>query len=284
MSEEKMEVVEFNADKSVVPVVDLDQMGALIENRKKLLLKILEPDDVQKIQNKEFKKKRYWRKLAGIFGVDLEKREERCETSDKGIVTYHFTFRAITSTGHFVDGSGSCTQNEKGLSKSIHDTRATAETRAKNRAIADMLAFGEVTAEEVDYDREAEAASQREVSKPAAPSKKDKIKSEIDGAVKEKHITIMDVKAAIWDTFDKRSYAELSEDEAIALKALLLQISHVDLSEPPDVLTVKEQVISNITNLGAFKPVLNEAYTNGQPDVKLGIVQYLVKKHYIKGE
>jgi hypothetical protein len=48
-----------------------------------------------------------------------------------------------------MDGTGTCSSNEKGLIKTEHNTRAIAETRAKNRAIADLCAFGETTAEEI---------------------------------------------------------------------------------------------------------------------------------------
>jgi hypothetical protein len=63
-----------------------------------------------------------------------------------------------------MDGTGACTQDEKGfdgkpLARSLHETRATAETRAKNRAISDLMAFGEVSAEEIsDYRDAAESA------------------------------------------------------------------------------------------------------------------------------
>ena len=50
----------------------------------------------------------------------------------------------------YVDGDGSCAHSEKyGNSGTEHNVRSHAHTRAKNRAIADMVAFGEVTADEL---------------------------------------------------------------------------------------------------------------------------------------
>ncbi len=105
-------------------------------------------EDIQRIGDKDFKKKSFWRKCQRFFNLSLEKIEERREKIEDYFV-YHFIYRATAPNGAFVDGAGSCSSDEKGLVKTEHNTRAIAETRAKNRAIADLVAFGEVTAEEI---------------------------------------------------------------------------------------------------------------------------------------
>ena len=101
---------------------------------------------------KNYRCKGFWRAIAGPRGFNLElkciKDERYQHESDWGyIVTYRVT---DPRTGRFVDGDGSCAHSEKyGKSGTEHNVRSHAHTRAKNRAIADMVAFGEVTADEL---------------------------------------------------------------------------------------------------------------------------------------
>ena len=133
----------------VMPAIGVEEAVKAFEAYQELASKITTPDDVQDIGGKAFKKKSFWRKVERFFNLSLEKKEERREQIN-GVFTYHFTYRAIAPNGAFMDGCGSCSSNEKGLLKTEHNTRAIAETRAKNRAISDLCAFGEVSAEEID--------------------------------------------------------------------------------------------------------------------------------------
>jgi len=91
-------------------------------------------------------KKSAWRKLARFYGVSTEIVEKHRETHPDGSYTWHYTVRA-SAGGVSTDGEGSCTSTEKG-GRSEHETRATAHTRAKSRAISDLIGFGQVSAEE----------------------------------------------------------------------------------------------------------------------------------------
>src|SRR5690606_5005959 len=54
-------------------------------------------------------------------------------------------------TGAYQDADGSCSFDEKvEKQRTIHNIRAHAITRAKNRAILDLVGFGEVSAEEIN--------------------------------------------------------------------------------------------------------------------------------------
>ncbi len=135
-----------------MPAVTTKEAVEAWENYQDLAQKIEKPEDIQWIEQKgqkrKFRKKSFWRKMERFFNVSLELREERKETREKELI-YYFTFRATAPNGAFVDSTGSCSNMEKGYMNTEHNTRATAETRAKNRAISDLVAFGEVTAEEI---------------------------------------------------------------------------------------------------------------------------------------
>ena len=94
-------------------------------------------------------KKSAWRKLAKFYGVSTSIVEKNREDHENGSYTWHYTVLASTPNGISQDGEGSCTSSEKG-GKSEHDTRSTAHTRAKSRAISDLIGFGQVSAEEME--------------------------------------------------------------------------------------------------------------------------------------
>ncbi len=134
----------------IIKTPDAIEAKKIVNSRLELMKQILTDDDVQNIQGRDFKKKSFWRKLSGVFGVSVEIiKEWREDCQEDGSFTYYFVVRAIAPNGQFVEGTGACSSDERGLEKTIHNTRAIAETRAKNRAISDMLAFGEVSAEEI---------------------------------------------------------------------------------------------------------------------------------------
>jgi len=142
---------------------------------------IMDASDVQKIEGKDFLKKSYWRKVKTFFNISLTVNEEKRADLPNGDFAYHFTVRATANNGVYVDGTGSCTAfedayryndsakrfekpaykwNESTKHKDItgwdevfanseHNVRSTAETRAKNRAISDLVGGGDVSAEEV---------------------------------------------------------------------------------------------------------------------------------------
>lgn len=109
---------------------------------------ILTPNDFVKVNGKDFKKKSAWRKLSTAFNLSTEiVKEERTDYEDYFVV--RITARTTAPNGRFMDGTGSCASNERSFSHKEHDVRSTAETRSKNRSIADMIGGGEVSFEEV---------------------------------------------------------------------------------------------------------------------------------------
>ncbi len=128
------------------------------------------PDCIITIQGKPFRKKKYWRAIATAFNLRLELvSEQRHVIEGKPISLecdvgndwgYHVVYRATASNGRLCDGDGACYASEKlnqdGWPTAMmteHVVRAHAHTRAKNRAIADLVGFGEVSADEVQREK-----------------------------------------------------------------------------------------------------------------------------------
>ena len=61
--------------------------------------------------------------------------------------------KVSAQNGRFAFGVGACASNERNFSHVEHDTRSTAHTRAKNRAVSDLIGGGEVSAEEMMAER-----------------------------------------------------------------------------------------------------------------------------------
>lgn len=131
-------------------VVDID--GALEQwNAYQVFTeKLLDSSDYIDIRGKAFKKKSAWRKYARAFNINTEIISKDISKNDKGRVTEaEFVVRATLPDGRHCDGWGNCSRTEGNKNKPNHDIPATAMTRATNRAIADLIGAGEVTAEEV---------------------------------------------------------------------------------------------------------------------------------------
>jgi hypothetical protein len=128
----------------------------------RLLRELLEPKDWQihdkqgRPLDKPFLKKSGWRKIARAFNLSFERVDSRVERDEHGApVRAEVWMRAVAPNGQYGDGDGYCSADEvrfkswKGRQKVENDLRSTATTRAKNRATADLVGMGEVSAEEI---------------------------------------------------------------------------------------------------------------------------------------
>jgi hypothetical protein len=128
----------------------------LVASYQELCKQLLDESDYQRDGDRRFKKKSAWRKLATAFDLDVELIREHVERDHSGLpVRAAVIARAIAPSGRFQDGDGYCSIDEPRFEKSggrrklENDLRTTATTRAKNRAISDLLGTGEVSAEEI---------------------------------------------------------------------------------------------------------------------------------------
>ncbi|MGI8766176.1 MAG: hypothetical protein ACR2KM_06660, partial [Gemmatimonadaceae bacterium] len=107
-------------------------------------------NDVQRDGGRTFKRKSAWRKLARHFNISTE-----VATVQKDILGDIFlatvTVRARGPWGQSVEAVGACGTDEATGRRTITiaDAIATAETRATNRAVSNLIAMGEVSAEEL---------------------------------------------------------------------------------------------------------------------------------------
>lgn len=111
--------------------------------------RLLSSSDYQRIGDTKFIRKSGFRKLSVVFNLSDEiVEQEKVEREDRS-----FYWRIVTITtapnGRTSTGVGICDSNERNFAHLEHDVYSTAHTRAKNRAISDMVAGGVVSAEEM---------------------------------------------------------------------------------------------------------------------------------------
>ena len=105
--------------------------------------------DYSEIQGKKHKNKSAWRKLARAFNISDFIIQETKDVEGQDFV-WRIWVRASSPSGRFCIGIGACSTKERGFAHRDHDVYATAHTRAKNRAISDLIGSGEVSAEEIE--------------------------------------------------------------------------------------------------------------------------------------
>ncbi|MFA5271124.1 MAG: hypothetical protein WC412_02135 [Candidatus Omnitrophota bacterium] len=132
----------------IQPVAENEQIILAWENYQELKRKLLNDNDYQVISGKQCIKKSGWRKIQTAFGISDELIKEERKEYGKHFV-YEVTVKTSAQNGRFAFGTGSCSSSERNFAHPEHDVRSTAHTRAKNRAISDLVGGGEVSAEEI---------------------------------------------------------------------------------------------------------------------------------------
>lgn len=171
-------VVRQNSEIGILrPAGSLDAIADAFKEYQAVCERILTKDDYQLYEKKPRKKKSAWRKLATAFNVSTEKVDEDIQRQDGHVVSARYTIRAFTPTRR-MEAEGFCEVHEKCCpsargdkchkaawkghhccqngcdgrkhwSHADHDVISTGQTRATNRAIADLIGCGEVSAEEL---------------------------------------------------------------------------------------------------------------------------------------
>ena len=147
------------------------------EAYQELTCRLLDDSDYQSVGSKRFKKKSAWRKYAKAFHISDQVTFEKIERDERGFPLFaRIRVRAThVPSGRYAEADHEChvferccpaaegqpctkkgyhTHCTKGCNGKIHwshpgDLPATATTRAKNRAISDLIGAGEVSAEEM---------------------------------------------------------------------------------------------------------------------------------------
>ena len=144
--------------REVLMPMETEQVIAGMDAYQAMLPKLLDPNDYQQAgRDRRFVKKSGWRKIARAFNLSVTIVSMHVERDHDGnAVRAECVARAAAPNGQVSDGDGYCAADEKrfedsgGKQKLENDLRTTATTRAKNRAISDLVGMGEVSAEEMD--------------------------------------------------------------------------------------------------------------------------------------
>lgn len=150
---------------SLKPIQSVEAIVDAYHEYNKLKQMLLTENDYQIIKWKSCIKKSGFRKLACAFWISTEITRENRINFEKHFV-YEVTCRATAPNGRFVEACASCSSIEKDFAHLENDVRATAQTRASNRAISDLIGWGEVSAEELSDDSKSLPISQAKTLHP----------------------------------------------------------------------------------------------------------------------
>lgn len=172
MTDESLAVVEPVVINTPMPIHDGADMVKALDAYKDLQNKLDQkmPEAIVTIRGKQYRTKQYWRTIARAFNLSVttvDGTDQRIMTDD-GDWGYLVTYRATAPNGSSADGDGACMASEKsGGSDTIHNVRAHCQTRAFNRAVSNLVGFGEVSADEMPRDGSGAPQRPSERSSPA---------------------------------------------------------------------------------------------------------------------
>ena len=145
------ETAEAVQDLVLIPVASPDDLVAAMANYQTIMRRLLDSSDYYKAGDGQPRiRKSGWRKLALAFGLSDEILDEKrlVDPADPSHIIYRTTVRVWSRSGRSVQAVGSADSRERDWAHLEHDLRALAHTRAKSRAIADILGSAELIAEE----------------------------------------------------------------------------------------------------------------------------------------
>ena len=142
---------------AVRPTYDIAPAAAqeTMDNLQAIMQAVLDDSDYASIKGRKARKRSGFAKLRRVFHISTETVDEGWESLGDGDFGYRVLVRASFPDGRHEDGDGYCDSIEMqtgNIAPSRHNVRAKALTRAKNRATADLLGTGEVSAEEYGPD------------------------------------------------------------------------------------------------------------------------------------
>lgn len=173
------------------PVDNISEIAEMYEQFEQVKKKLLTYDDITEIGNNIHVNKSGWRKIATAFNLSVEVVDDPHIQTDNGVIHITVKAKAEADNGKSATATGTCSSNESNFMETLyesdddwntddndvmeidgkwrrlksphevnrHNLIATAETRAKNRAISDLVGGGEVSAEELGFDLDEAAKS-----------------------------------------------------------------------------------------------------------------------------
>ena len=264
-------------------LVDIEGAAAYMNNYQEAIKALRTPEDYQTIANKDFKKKSAWRKLATAFRISDEIVNEQLEYDDiNQIVRARYRVRCTLPNGRTAEGVGVCsifdkirynpTKNNPAdtetpsnfelrgrFSNAEHDVPSTAHSRAKNRAIADLIGAGEVSAEEMGEPKKVQRTSRNTTSEdnnPKTESSADKPKTR--RRRKPKKEAVIEAKAEVVSDDDSKTTPSKSLKELEKENNTIKKAIH-RLQESDEIIT-KSAVVDEIFKLFDLGKISLEEY------------------------
>lgn len=172
----------FNMDHYLAGLLskgNFDQQRQLMMVYDQVCENLLGPNDLQRGEGgKVFKKKSAWRKLGRYFGISVTCDPSECRFIHMENGEWVAIARAVATSpwGQVWEDVGACGSDEEtGRRKiTLADAIGTAMTRASNRAVSNLIAMGEVSAEEMEKEG-AEAPKPGDMIMPIGQRKGDPI-------------------------------------------------------------------------------------------------------------
>ncbi len=133
----------------VAPAISPEAMSAQMKLFQRMKASLLDKNkDIATISGEPYIKRSGWRKFALAFNISDEIiKEERDVFGDD--FTWRIWVKAWAPNGRSVVGIGACSSEEREFAHLQHDVYAVAHTRAKNRALSDLIGSGEVSWDEL---------------------------------------------------------------------------------------------------------------------------------------
>lgn len=247
MSNEIVEVEEtLPTTSNSFEMVDVESAKAFMQNYQEVVEALLDDGDYQKMGKNKFKKKSAWRKLQTAFNISDSIVKEETEVDENGqIISSKFYVKATLPNGRSSVGVGVCSIFDKITKKDTaqpsnfvlrnrfnnaeHDVPSTAHTRAKSRAISDLIGAGEVSAEEMEGHSESKkitatakpkTAAKKTAAKPKTKAKTTKTKPKAkakEPAIDEEAIEVQVVESkkrmTLKDMIDSNNTIKMAVDE-----------------------------------------------------------------------
>lgn len=139
--------------------VSVDAATGAVAEYEAITRAVVTDDDYQSLgrSGRRFPKRSAFQKWATFYNVSTEVRvRDLTHNADGDLVRCDAIVRATHPSGRYAEGDGACAITEQrfadqgGRGKVDHDLAATAVTRATNRAVSNLIGFGQVSAEEAD--------------------------------------------------------------------------------------------------------------------------------------
>jgi hypothetical protein len=129
----------------------IDAVVAGLDAYRQLCAVVLDPrEDFEEAGGKRFATASAWTKLRRAFRISIEVLDRTVERDEDGRpFAAGALVRATHPSGEHADGDGYCSLSEERFSKEKarkrleHDLRSTATTRARNRAVSELIGMGD---------------------------------------------------------------------------------------------------------------------------------------------